>query len=658
MFKSIAAATAILGQLIFAQAVEGRTLRLARPPVQDDATKAFLEALVNSRGLAASELKFDVIDSSALAAPRDVPKLVAEGVIEAALVSSSSVLEGGEPQLSHLMLISNPSIVSSAREQFAVEDSVYGAVMAAELGKRNLISVSFWNRSGASIFSKRPVKELADLKGLKLRASDQASARMLAALGAAPAQTAFGEIMPALERGLIDAAEAPLPSNLPLRSSFLSLAKGGTLITNYKQLTGFLVVGMNIWIDLTERERVALQAAARDAQAAARRAVLAEEETLPGLAKDASVQFVNFADIGRGFLATEAPAVWLQGSGEKGQRALDLLTRVKNEIPVRRDPNRGGEVRPVAKPKILFATLRNDDGGSDLTLRFGAKRLTNARLSCGTVAFGTQQDRSVGNPYDGALGLEGSGIVQDAACFKLIDEAAAKASGQLVVFVHGFWYSLDSALRRAIAVATDLEVAVPVLVWSWPSANSASAYRYDEESIEWSRIQFADMIQAFVRSSQVKRLSIISHSMGARLALIALETIPTNRGLLENFVAVAPDVAQSIFAQRVTRYGTIAKRSSLYATSNDIALMISKSWHDEARAGLAGDDLLVIDALETIDATRVESGVINHAHAFEVPEAVADLKMLVAAGLAPQDRKLAPGKKNGKPYWIIRKRGE
>jgi TRAP-type mannitol/chloroaromatic compound transport system substrate-binding protein len=73
--------------------------------------------------------------------------------------------------------------------------------------KAGIVSIPLFIRT-AEVFlhSRKPVKTLADLKGLKLRTAG-AWLDMSKELGAAPVTTAGGEIYPALERGVIDAVE-------------------------------------------------------------------------------------------------------------------------------------------------------------------------------------------------------------------------------------------------------------------------------------------------------------------------------------------------------------------------------------------------------------------------------------------------------------------
>ena len=73
--------------------------------------------------------------------------------------------------------------------------------------KDGIVSIPLFIRTAeAFLHSRKPVKTLADLKGLKLRTAG-AWLEMAKDLGAAPVTTAGGDVYPMLERGAIDATE-------------------------------------------------------------------------------------------------------------------------------------------------------------------------------------------------------------------------------------------------------------------------------------------------------------------------------------------------------------------------------------------------------------------------------------------------------------------
>lgn len=79
------------------------------------------------------------------------------------------------------------------------------------LGKHGLFYVGATPMEGEQIWSKKPIRGLADLKGLKMRSSGLA-ADTLTKFGASVVTVPGGEIYQALERGVIDACEFTFPT--------------------------------------------------------------------------------------------------------------------------------------------------------------------------------------------------------------------------------------------------------------------------------------------------------------------------------------------------------------------------------------------------------------------------------------------------------------
>jgi tripartite ATP-independent transporter DctP family solute receptor len=73
------------------------------------------------------------------------------------------------------------------------------------------ILASNWEQGNRHVASKKPIRSIDDVKGLKIRVP-QAEAFIAAwkALGANPAPMAFGEVYTALQQGVVDAVEVPL----------------------------------------------------------------------------------------------------------------------------------------------------------------------------------------------------------------------------------------------------------------------------------------------------------------------------------------------------------------------------------------------------------------------------------------------------------------
>jgi TRAP-type C4-dicarboxylate transport system substrate-binding protein len=72
--------------------------------------------------------------------------------------------------------------------------------------KANAVLLAMAVYPDQAIFSKKPVRKLEDLKGLKIRVHSVALSSLVAGLGGDPLTVAFAEVYTALERGTLDAA--------------------------------------------------------------------------------------------------------------------------------------------------------------------------------------------------------------------------------------------------------------------------------------------------------------------------------------------------------------------------------------------------------------------------------------------------------------------
>ena len=95
---------------------------------------------------------------------------------------------------------------------------------------------------------------------------------------------------------------------------------------------------------------------------------------------------------------------------------------------------------------------------------------------------------------------------------------------------------------------------------------------------------------------------------------------------------------------------------TLYASSNDRALLASKAFHGYPRAGESGSGLVVATGVETIDASAVSGGLLGHSYFAEDRRIMEDVFSLLHAGQRA-DRRFgleAVDSTMGR-YWTFRK---
>ena len=77
---------------------------------------------------------------------------------------------------------------------------------------------------------------------------------------------------------------------------------------------------------------------------------------------------------------------------------------------------------------------------------------------------------------------------------------------------------------------------------------------------------------------------------------------------------------------------------TLYASSEDIALLASKKFHGYPRAGDAGNGLVLMEGIDTIDATGMDTSFLKHSYFAEARSILADIFYLVREGKRPDQR--------------------
>ncbi|MGH9600759.1 MAG: alpha/beta hydrolase, partial [Terriglobales bacterium] len=79
---------------------------------------------------------------------------------------------------------------------------------------------------------------------------------------------------------------------------------------------------------------------------------------------------------------------------------------------------------------------------------------------------------------------------------------SASPRRELLLFVHGFNYTLAEAAERAGQLQHDLDFTGPTVLYSWPSQESPRKYREDEDSLENSTSTLAEVLEELQRRAR------------------------------------------------------------------------------------------------------------------------------------------------------------
>lgn len=143
-------------------------------------------------------------------------------------------------------------------------------------------------------FTVKPVKGIADFKGLKIRVSnDPVMNGMVQGLGASPTVVSFGELYSALQTGVVDGAEQPIANYRS--NAFPEVAN--TLILDGHTLGAIqAVITDTAWNKLNDEQRNAIMEAGRLTQAYNAQISEAKENEVLDLLKAEGCNVVEVAD--------------------------------------------------------------------------------------------------------------------------------------------------------------------------------------------------------------------------------------------------------------------------------------------------------------------------------------------------------------------------
>lgn len=227
---------------------------------------------------------------------------------------------------------------------------------------------------------------------------------------------------------------------------------------------------------------------------------------------------------------------------------------------------------------------------------------------------------------------------------------------EVLLFVHGYNVGFEDAVARTAQIAYDLHFEGLASLYSWPSEGSAPKYTVDEANVTWSRPRFAQFVAMLRDRLGAETVHIVAHSMGSRLVAETIASlappVDPQAARIRQLVFAAPDMDAATFKDLAAAFKAKAERVTIYASSNDLALKMSKVVHKYQRAGESGLDLVIVNAIDTVDATAVDTSLVGHSYYGDNRSVLADLFELLRHGSPPQERfGLIPKERYGSRYW-------
>ena len=286
----------------------------------------------------------------------------------------------------------------------------------------------------------------------------------------------------------------------------------------------------------------------------------------------------------------------------------------------------GPEVRSMGDPRIvefMFATTRQMrdparaltySGERSETLNFGAAKVSipaghhnlgHIELPRRGTVFGYSLYEEKLDPAKHFTIREVRTLAEDDWTHLLQDSNQS----EVLVFVHGFNTSFEDALYRQAQIIWDLQYKGTAVLFTWASRGGALDYVYDQQSALLARKSFLALLSKLRNELGFAKINVIAHSMGD---LVVADALANNSRMpaplrLQELIMAAPDLDWNYFQQVGPDLRKVADAVTLYASSADRAMMLSKALASGvARAGdIVNGEPIVVAGVESIDVTAL-----------------------------------------------------
>ena len=216
-----------------------------------------------------------------------------------------------------------PFVFRSQDHMRAVIDGAIGDELLAKISASpaKLVAIGWMDGGSRSLYTKKPVRSPADLKGQKVRMmGNPLFVDTMNAMGGNGISMGYGEVFTALQTGVVDGAENNAPSFFT--SNHYSTGAKFYTQTNHLIIPELLVVSKVTWDKLSKDDQALLKKFGREAQLEQRALWDKSVEDYSAKLKTAGVEFINVDT--KAFYDATAPV-----RAKYGANYADLMKRIE-----------------------------------------------------------------------------------------------------------------------------------------------------------------------------------------------------------------------------------------------------------------------------------------------------------------------------------------
>jgi tripartite ATP-independent transporter DctP family solute receptor len=283
-------AAALCGILsVAAQSAAARDFRSADIHNADDyptvvAVKSMSDQIEKASG---GKFKIKVFNKGALGTEKETIDQVKIGALDFTRVNISPM----NSICQKTMVPTMPFLFRSVEHMRKTLDGPVGEEILKDCEAQGFIGLAFYDSGARSIYAKKPVKTVADVKGLKVRVQQsELWVALIAAMGGNATPMPYGEVYTGLKTGLIDAAENNVPS-FDTSKHFEAVKFYSR--TEHSMAPEMLLMSKVVWDKLSKPEQEMIRSAAKASVAVQRQKWDEQEQKSLAVVKAGGAQIIE-----------------------------------------------------------------------------------------------------------------------------------------------------------------------------------------------------------------------------------------------------------------------------------------------------------------------------------------------------------------------------
>jgi tripartite ATP-independent transporter DctP family solute receptor len=304
-FKKFSGLIATTVVVVATTAAIARDLRSADVHAKDFPTNLAVKYMGDELAKATNgKYKVKVFADSSLGSEKDTIEQVKIGALDMVRVNTGA-FHGIVPES---MIPALPFLFRDIEHFRKTMNGPQGDKILAAFDKAGFIGLCLYESGARSMYAKKPIKSIGDMKGLKVRVQpSDLFVSMVSAMGASPTPMPYAEVYTGLKTGLLDAAENNYPSYEEAKHFEAAPIYSETMHSMPPEV---LVFSKKIWDTLSKEDQAAIRKAAKDSVPYYVKLWEAKEKDAKAAVIKGGAKIVPASEIDRkGFVEAEKP-VW------------------------------------------------------------------------------------------------------------------------------------------------------------------------------------------------------------------------------------------------------------------------------------------------------------------------------------------------------------